>query len=106
MNRKLLFATAALAATVALAPLAVLPERQRGGVGRALVDHAHRLLRDRGEALSIVLGDPAYYGRFGYSRERARAFSSAYQCDAFQALAWRDAPDGGRVAYAPAFARL
>lgn len=91
---------------VALAPLATLPARQRTGVGRALVENAHHLLQEAGAKLSVVLGDPAYYGRFGYGHARAAGFDSDYQCDALQALAWRDAPTKGRLVYPRAFADL
>jgi putative acetyltransferase len=91
---------------VALAPLAVEPRFQRRGIGGALVEEAHRQLRERGEALSVVLGEPAYYGRFGYTHKRAAGFESDYQCDALQALAWGEAPLTGKLAYAPAFAEL
>ena len=93
-------------AAVALAPLATLPARQRTGVGRALIENAHHLLREAGEKLSVVLGEPAYYGRFGYEHARAAGFDSDYQCDALQALAWGEAPAGGRLAYARTFAGL
>lgn len=89
---------------VALGPLAVLPEARRSGIGAALVDDAHRRLRLAGETLSVVLGDPDYYGRFGYSHERAEKFDSDYQSDALQALAWSgDAPSTGRLVYPAAF---
>lgn len=88
---------------VALAPLAVAPDRQRQGIGMALMTEAHHLLRERGETLAVVLGDPAYYARAGYRHERAAGFSSDYQCDALQALAWGEAPTSGRLVYAPAF---
>jgi len=91
---------------MALAPLAVRPKRQDTGVGTALVEAAHALLNDAGETLSVVLGDPAYYGRFGYAHERAAGFSSDYQCEALQALAWGEAPTTGRLVYAPAFSDL
>lgn len=91
---------------VALAPAAVLPELQGKGVGRAMIEDAHRRLADAGETLSVVLGDPAYYGRFGYAHDRAAAFDSLYQCEALQALAWGDAPSTGRLVYAPAFEGL
>ena len=91
---------------VALAPLATLPARQRTGVGRALVENAHHLLEEAGEKLSVVLGDPAYYARFGYGHPRAAGFESDYQCDALQALAWGNAPTSGRLVYSHAFADL
>jgi putative acetyltransferase len=91
---------------VALAPLAVDPAFQKMGIGAALVSEAHGYLAAAGEKLSIVLGDPAYYGRFGYRRQPAEAYSSDYQCDSLQALAWGAAPATGRLVYAAAFAGL
>jgi putative acetyltransferase len=91
---------------VALAPLAVAPDRQWQGVGMALMAEGHRLLVERGETLSVVLGDPAYYARAGYRHDRAAGFASDYQCDALQALAWGEAPTTGRLVYAPAFSGL
>ena len=88
---------------VALAPLAVEPSFHGTGIGGALVREAHLRLKQAGEKLSIVLGDPAYYGRFGYVHGRAAAFESDYQCEALQALAWGDAPQSGKLVYAPAF---
>ena len=91
---------------VALAPVAVLPTRQRSGIGAALIETAHQMLRKQGERLCIVLGDPAYYGRFGYTHARAAGFASDYQCEALQALAWGEAPHEGRLVYAAAFEGL
>ncbi|MBE1205678.1 GNAT family N-acetyltransferase [Aminobacter carboxidus] len=88
---------------VALAPLAVEPGFHGTGIGGALIREAHIRLKDAGETLAVVLGDPAYYGRFGYSHERAAKFESDYQCDALQALAWGDAPETGKLVYASAF---
>ena len=50
----------------ALAPLAVLPELQRQGIGSALVRHGLTQCQNLGLAAVVVLGDPAYYGRFGF----------------------------------------
>ncbi len=91
---------------VALAPLAVEPDFHGSGIGGALVTEAHRRLKQKGETLSVVLGDPAYYGRFGYRRDAAKDYASEYQCDALQALAWGDAPMTGQLVYAPAFSGL
>lgn len=88
---------------VALAPLAVEPSFQSAGIGGALVREAHLRLKKAGEVLSVVVGDPDYYGRFGYVRGLATEFESDYQCDALQALAWGEAPTTGRLVYAYAF---
>lgn len=88
---------------VALAPLAVEPDYHGTGIGGALVREAHQRLKAAGEVLSIVLGDPAYYGRFGYNHARAAGFVSDYQCDALQALAWGEAPYVGDLSYAEPF---
>jgi putative acetyltransferase len=88
---------------VALAPLAVEPDFHGTGIGGALVREAHIRLKDAGETIAVVLGDPAYYGRFGYTHERAAKFQSDYQGEALQALAWGEAPETGRLDYAPAF---
>lgn len=50
-----------------LAPLAVLPAYQRQGIGSALVGAGLRWLRERSAAGCVVLGEPAYYGRFGFA---------------------------------------
>ena len=91
---------------VALAPLAVDPSFHGTGIGGALIREAHVRLKAAGETLSIVLGDPAYYGRFGYTHARAAGFESAWQGDALQALAWGEAPESGQLAYATAFDAL
>jgi putative acetyltransferase len=49
-----------------LAPLAVAPERQRRGIGSALVRDGLQRLKAEGVVQVQVLGDPAYYGRFGF----------------------------------------
>ena len=90
-------------AAVALPPLAVEPSFHGTGIGGALVREAHVRLKQAGENLAIVLGVPAYYGRFGYAHERAADFDSEYQCEALQALAWGEAPESGKLVYAPAF---
>lgn len=91
----------------ALAPLAVRPGLQGGGVGSALVRAGIEALREFGAHGVLVLGEPAYYGRFGFTREAAVLVESPYaRLAAFQALAIEegafDAPLS--VAYPDAFA--
>lgn len=58
------------AATAALlGPLAVRPARQRRGIGRALVRAALARLGESPAARVCVLGDPAFYARFGFAPE-------------------------------------
>ena len=49
-----------------LGPLSVRPDRQNAGVGDALVRASLAAADERGEPLVLVLGDPAYYSRFGF----------------------------------------
>ncbi|EJN05221.1 N-acetyltransferase [Phyllobacterium sp. YR531] len=91
---------------VALAPLAVLPDFQKQGVGSLLIKAAHQILADKAETLSFVLGDPAYYTKFGYDRQRAAGFESVYQGEYLQALAFADTPSAGTLHYSPAFGSL
>lgn len=59
-----------------LAPLAVLPEYQRRGIGSALVERGLEALRGRRCPFVIVYGHPAYYPRFGFERASARGLAS------------------------------
>ncbi|MFF2277965.1 GNAT family N-acetyltransferase [Agromyces sp. NPDC058126] len=49
-----------------LGPIGVDPGVQRGGIGSALVRETLRLAAGRGERVVALLGDPVYYGRFGF----------------------------------------
>ena len=49
-----------------LSPLSVLPDRQRSGVGRALVARAIEAADEAGAPLLFLEGDPAYYSRVGF----------------------------------------
>jgi putative acetyltransferase len=91
---------------VALAPMAVLPEHQRKGIGERLIRHGLDVLRGRGEHIVIVVGHPEYYPRFGFSSEKARLLESPFPLEAFMAMELSPgALDGirGRVRYPAAF---
>jgi putative acetyltransferase len=51
---------------VGLGPLGVLPAQQRGGAGSALMHAVIGAAEATGEPLVALLGDPAYYRRFGF----------------------------------------
>jgi putative acetyltransferase len=87
-----------------LAPLAVSPQSHRRGVGSLLVREGLRLLDAQGLSLVFVLGDPAYYARFGFDLAAARSFDSPYSGTHFMVLRLSEnAPRGGKVRYPAAF---
>ena len=49
-----------------LGPVSVIPLRQRAGIGTALIQAGLDRLRSRRARGCVVLGEPAYYGRFGF----------------------------------------
>ena len=56
------------AAALLLGPLAVHPEAQGRGLGAQLVSEGLGRARQRGHRAVILVGDPDYYGRFGFER--------------------------------------
>jgi len=89
----------------ALAPLSVVPGRQKDGLGTMLMQVGHELCRAAGVDAIIVLGHPAYYPRVGYSGEAAKTVTAPFAGPHFMALALKpgalDAPVA--VTYAKAF---
>lgn len=71
-----------------LAPLAVLPSAQKQGVGRQLIEAGLAQLGDAGVELVFVLGDPAYYTRFGFEPAGARGLKAPHPLPAEYAEAW------------------
>ena len=74
----------------ALAPVSVLPDRQNAGLGSMLIRDGLERCKALGFDVVAVLGDPAYYRRFGFTRRAARALRSIYSGLAYQALELRD----------------
>ena len=92
-----------------LGPVAVAPDRQRSGIGSALIRRSLESAAALGTEAVFVLGDPAYYGRFGFEVESACGFTSPYAGPHFMSLALSGrglSASTGRVDYAKAFAAL
>jgi putative acetyltransferase len=74
----------------ALAPMSVIPRRQRAGIGSTLVAGLARC-----GALSlpaiVVLGHPVYYPRFGFSAASTARLKSSFSGPAFMALGFNPA---------------
>tara|TARA_R110002095_G_scaffold31764_2_gene30425 strand:+ start:4736 stop:5224 length:489 start_codon:yes stop_codon:yes gene_type:complete len=93
--------------SVALAPVSVAPDRQGGGIGGALIREAIARANATGETLLFVLGDPAYYSRFGFSTATAAPFDCVYAGEYFMALELNtEKADPAEVIYADAFGDL
>lgn len=54
--------------TLALAPLAVLPEYQKSGIGKNLMNKAIERARELGYKSIVVLGHENYYPKFGFEK--------------------------------------
>ena len=92
---------------LALAPLAVLPGRQRSGIGSRLVRAGLGLAQRGGAEAVLVLGDPAYYCRFGFDAEAARGYDSPYAGEHFMACVLRPpVPATGWIRHAAPFRRF
>ena len=85
-----------------LGPVAVMPQRQHEGIGSELIKRGLTLLRERGAAGCVVLGEPAYYGRFGFAHDPALAYPGPPP-EYFQRLLISASGASGVVTYAPAF---
>lgn len=93
-----------------LAPVAVLPEYRRRGIGSALIRGGLELACGSSYAFVVVLGEPDYYHRFGFATASSFALANEFGVDEpFMALLLdRDAlpHTGGLVRYSPEFGEL
>jgi len=91
---------------LALAPLAVVPARQKQGVGTLLVREGLRACAEAGHRIVVVVGHPDYYPRFGFSPELTARLKAPFSGPAFMALELvPGALEGvvGEVRYPPPF---
>jgi putative acetyltransferase len=93
---------------VGLAPMAVLPERQRHGIGSQLVKAGLLECRNVGYECVVVLGHPTYYPRFGFVPASRYGLKSEYEVpdEAFMVWAWHTEVlrgRGGVARYQPEF---
>lgn len=98
-------------AAMGLAPLAVLPEYQRAGVGSMLASDGLNAAARRGVQVVVVVGEPAYYRRFGFRPAREFGLRSEYTDvgDAFMACELARGVLAGRsglAKYLPEFAEV
>ena len=83
---------------ITLAPLAVLPEYQRKGIGSQLVRMSLEQCRRLGHEIVVVVGHPTYYPRFGFVPAKPKGIDCEFEVpeEAFMILELREGALGGR----------
>lgn len=71
-----------------LAPLAVVPEAQRRGIGRRLIERGVQLLSESGVELVFVTGHPSYYPRHGFEPAGSLGFEPPFPIPPKDESAW------------------
>ena len=85
-----------------LSPLSVAPHLQRRGIGSALIGSGLQWLRDLRAGGCVLLGNPAYYGRFGFESDPALTYQGQSN-RFFQRLTLDGEHPTGDVGLHPAF---
>ncbi|WP_282295817.1 N-acetyltransferase [Stenotrophomonas sp. PS02289] len=85
-----------------LGPISVAPPHQGRGLGSALMQAALAALEERGAAGCVLLGDPGYYGRFGFRADPRLRLAGVPQ-EYFQAVLLKGAWPDAEVRYHAAF---
>jgi putative acetyltransferase len=96
---------------VALAPLAVRPDRQNQGIGSTLVRQGLEVCRRLGHRIVVVVGHRAYYPRFGFVPARARGLEAPFPVSDAAFMVCELVPDAlhgvrGQIEYPPPFAEV
>ncbi len=95
------------AGTLALGPVAVTAHRRRQGIAAALIRSGLERARSDAWTAVVVLGNPSYYRRFGFSQGVVRCMSGRYAGPSLMGLALtKNALEGSRIEYARAFAAI
>ena len=93
----------------AIGPVCARIDRQKSGIGSALIRDGLARCKALGFDAVVLLGDPDYYKKFGFTREAARGLECEYSGEHFQALELTGgALAGGRwkLTYPAAFADI
>ena len=85
-----------------LGPISVLPVRQGQGIGSRLMEQALVELRDMQAAGCVLLGEPAYYARFGFQAHAGLQLPGVPP-GYFMALAFHGPVPEGIAQYSDAF---
>jgi len=85
-----------------LGPISVAPARQGEGIGGRLIGEGLQRLKALGAAGCVLLGDPAYYSRFGFVADPKLTLDGVPP-EYFMRVAFSPVYGGGTVSYHPGF---
>ncbi|MCB0640334.1 MAG: N-acetyltransferase [Phaeodactylibacter sp.] len=93
---------------LSLAPVSVLPDFQRQGIGTALIERAHVIATELGYSVVVLLGHADYYPRFGYEVSEQYGIRFPFEVPAIYCMAKALKPGAlegipGLIEYPPAF---
>jgi len=95
---------------LALAPMAVLPNFQRQGIGSILVRRGLEVCKEQGHRIVVVLGHPDFYPRLGFSPKLAERLESPYGSGpshmAIELVSGSLSAVAGKLVYSPPFGDL
>lgn len=87
-----------------LGPVSVWPDKQRQGIGSALINEGLAILRANGAKGCVLIGDPAYYGRFGFRSDGNLSYQEL-PAQYVQSLPFQNGRATGQLKFSPAFNR-
>ncbi|WP_204369368.1 GNAT family N-acetyltransferase [Pseudoalteromonas piscicida] len=87
---------------LALAPVSIAPKVQGKGIGSLLINRALEILKQRDVDGVVLIGEPAYYSRFGFNHS-PRLTVSGIPAEYFMINSWCESIPSGEVGFDPAF---
>jgi putative acetyltransferase len=97
--------------TLALAPMAVVPEQQNKRIGSMLVEEGLKKAKDQGFEHAVVLGHPEFYPRFGFVSASTKGIEAPFLVpdEVFMAIELKEGSLDqikGKIVYPPAFDKV
>lgn len=94
---------------LALAPMAVLPEYQKQGIGSLLIKEGLIKCKELGHKIVVLVGHPNYYPRFGFTPANERGLKLPFEAPEESFMVYEIIPNSlagitGTIEYPPEFA--
>jgi putative acetyltransferase len=85
-----------------LGPVSVLPDYQKQGIGKSLINQGLSLLKDMGGKGCALVGDPNYYNRFGF-KNYPELINNGVPQKVFLALPFKEKVPKGTISFHEGF---